>query len=64
MRESLDRGSAVGSERFVRIESNIEEDDWGRWIGRETGKRGDLKTAWESEKEIRLKSCEGWGGES
>lgn len=31
----LRRGKCYG--RFVRTEGYIEEDDWGRWIGKETG---------------------------
>lgn len=44
--------------RFVRTGGYIEGDDWGRWIGKETGKKGgDLKRGWEK----RLKSIGGGG---
>lgn len=45
----------------MRIESNMEEDDWERWIGKDErrGKKGDdLETAREGEKEIELKGGE------
>lgn len=32
--------AAQCSGRFVRTEGYIEGDDWGRWIGKETEKRG------------------------
>ncbi len=42
------------------MESNMEEDDWERWIGKDERRKngGDLKTAREGEKEIELESSE------
>lgn len=50
-------GSAA--EDLWGMEADIDGDDWGRWIGKETGgkKGGDLKRSWEK----RLKSSGGGG---